>query len=106
MGDVDEGDAQLLLHRRSSPRICRRRIFVERRQRLVEQQHPRIGDQRTGQRHALLLAARKLRRQAMGDAHLHLGQVARLLVALGLADAADLEAKATLSSTLRCGNSA
>ncbi len=39
---------------------------VERRQRLVEQQHARLGDERARQRDALLLAAGKLRRHALG----------------------------------------
>ena len=55
MGDVDEGDAQIILqslefHPHSQPQE-----FVERRQGFVEQQNLRVGDQRTGQRHALLL---------------------------------------------------
>ena len=37
-------------------------LGVERAERLVEQQHRRLQDQRPGQRHALLLAARQLRR--------------------------------------------
>ena len=52
---------------RSSPRMRRRKILIQRRERLVEQQHPRIGDQCPGQRHALLLAARQFRRQAVGE---------------------------------------
>ena len=41
--------------------------LVERRERLVEQEHARIGDERAGQRHALLLAAGELRRDAVGE---------------------------------------
>ncbi len=47
---------------------------VERRERLVEQQDLRVGDQRAGQRHALLLAARELGRQALGEA-LHVDEL-------------------------------
>ena len=46
--------------------------LVERRQRLVEEQHARIGDQRAGERDALLLAAGELRRHAVGEGgHVH-----------------------------------
>ena len=46
--------------------------LVERRERLVEEQHARIGDQRAGERDALLLAAGELRRHAVGEgAHVH-----------------------------------
>ena len=48
--------------RRASSTRSRR---IERRQRLVEQQRARLEHQRTRQRDALLLAARKLRRQAV-----------------------------------------
>ncbi len=60
VGDEDESDAeraaaglQLLLHLLAQ-------LQVERAQRLVEQQHLRLVDQRAGQRHALALAAGKL----------------------------------------------
>ena len=65
---VDEGGAdpvvnvlQLLLH-------IDAQLAVERAQRLVEQQHPRREAQRARQCHALLLAARKLVRIAVGKA--------------------------------------
>ena len=64
--DEDEGAAdllvdaaQLLLHRLPE-------LQVERRERLVEQQHLRPHDERARQRHALLLAARKLLDRAVG----------------------------------------
>jgi hypothetical protein len=59
VGDEDEGDAeplqrlQLLLHLLAQ-------LQVERAQRLVQQQHLGLVDQRARQRHALALAARKL----------------------------------------------
>jgi hypothetical protein len=61
--------------------------------RLVEQQQVRREDQRAGQRHALLLAARELARQAVGErAELHQPErVAHLPVDLRLRGAADLE---------------
>ena len=43
-------------------------LQVERAERLVEQQHLRLADQRARQRHALALAARQLRRPALADA--------------------------------------
>ena len=42
-------------------------LQVERAERLVEQQHLRLADQRARQRHALALAARQLRRPALAD---------------------------------------
>ncbi len=80
--------AQLLAHANPQER-------VERRKRLVEQQHRRIGDEGAGECDALLLAAGKLRRQPLGQ-HLHLDQaqhLARLGAALRLADAAHPQAK-------------
>ena len=48
-------------------------LGVERRQRLVQQQHPRPLDQGAGQSHALALAAGQLVRHAVGEP-LHLDQ--------------------------------
>ena len=50
-------DAQLGAHAR-----------VERAERLVEQQHLRLGRERAGERHALPLAAGELRRIAVAEA--------------------------------------
>jgi len=65
MGDVDDGERQPLLqladflpHLPPQPR-------VEIRQRFVEEQYRRLEDQRTRDRHALLLAAGKLGRQPL-----------------------------------------
>ena len=54
-------------------------LGVERAERLVEQQHPRLDGQRAGQRHALALAAGELGGMALAEAvELHeLEQVAR-----------------------------
>ena len=50
-------------------------LQVERAERLVEQQHMRLVDQRARQRHPLALAARQLRRAALADARQsHQGQ--------------------------------
>ncbi len=66
---------------------------IERRQRLVKQQDLRLGDQRAGERDALLLAAGELRRQpARILAHRHqLEQLAGALVPRRLVDAAHLQ---------------
>ena len=108
MGDMDEGDAELLLHAAQLAAHAQAQVFVERGQRLVEQQHARIGDQRARQRHALLLAAGELGRQPVGEAlELHLGQSSRALAWRSARPAPRiLSAKATLSSTLRWGNRA
>ena len=53
--------------RRISSRSVSRDLGVERRERLVEQQHRGLDRQCPGQRHALLLAARELVRVALGE---------------------------------------
>ena len=68
---------------------------IERRQRLVEQEDLRLRNERPGQRHALLLATRQLRRQPRGvvvhgDQTQHL---VRLGVAGRLVDALHLQAE-------------
>ena len=67
MGDVDEGDAKLALHAAQLLAHLDAQLLVERGQRLVEQQHARLGDRGARQRDALLLAAGKLRRQPIGE---------------------------------------
>ncbi len=54
-----------LLHVADQPAHVVAQPGVEIGERLVEQQEPRLDDQRAGQRHALLLAAGKLARQAV-----------------------------------------
>ena len=49
----------------ASRAACLAQLAVERAERLVEQQQPRVEDDGAGQRHALLLAARELARQAL-----------------------------------------
>ena len=95
VGDVDEGDAERRLQLLQLGAHADLQERVERRQRLVEQQRFRIGDQRAGQRHALLLAAGKLRRPARRiGLHLHqLQHVERLGAALVLVDALHLQAE-------------
>ena len=83
--------------------------LVERRQRLVEEEHAGIGDQRAGERDALLLAAGKLRRHAVGEGVMWT-QLQHLVDAAAqrssLPSPRIFRLKATLSRTLRCGNSA
>ena len=88
VGDVDEGDAELALQAAQLAAHLQPEILVERRQRLVQQEHARVGDDRTRERDPLLLAARELRRHAVGErAELHLVEHgARPLPALGLGD--------------------
>ena len=64
--DVNEGDAEILLQALQLGAHLDAQERVERGERLVEQQDLRVGDQRAGERHALLLAARKLRRKTLG----------------------------------------
>ena len=85
--DIDEGQADLAVERLELDLHVGAQLAVERAQRLVEQQQMRREDQRAGQRHPLLLAARELARQAVGQrAELDEAQrIADLLVDLGLA---------------------
>ena len=61
MGDEDEGDAEIALQGLELDLHLLAQLEIERAQRLVEQQHLRLVDQRAGKRHALALAAGKLR---------------------------------------------
>ena len=85
--------AQLLAHRR-----------VERAERLVEQQHAGLDGERARERHALALAARELRRIAVGEAvELHeREQLVDALADLGLGPLADLEAEGDVASSRSC----
>ena len=95
VGDIDGGDPQAVDHGADLGAQMGADLGVERRQRLVQQQNRRIGRQRPGQRHALLLAAGKL----VGITVLHTakpGQFAQLLdpfgdLALGTAPDAERE---------------
>ena len=105
MGDVDEGHRQLglpLLELGPHPDAQER---IERRQRLVEQQHLGLGDQRPGQRHALLLPAGELAGPAVRErAERHpVEQLAGARVALGLGDAAHLQAEGDVVERVEMG---
>ncbi len=88
VGDDDEGHAEAALQLHQFELGALAQLLVERRQRLVEQQHLRAPRQRARQRHALLLAAGELIRLALlepleldqrhhlGDAGVDLGSAA------------------------------
>ena len=64
VGDEDEGDAELALQLLQLALHLLAQLQVERAQRLVEQQHAGLVDQRARQGHALALAAGQLHRVA------------------------------------------
>jgi hypothetical protein len=65
---VHEGQAEIVLQRLQLELQLLPQLEVERAERLVEEQHARRVDQRTGERDALLLAARELPRLALLEA--------------------------------------
>ena len=90
--DMDEGDAELALQPLQLLAHAHPQERVEGGERLVEQQHPWLGDQRPRQRNPLLLSAGELRRQTQREFP-HLDQFEKFAspsVALGLADAPHL----------------
>ena len=64
VGDIDHGDAELLLQRADFAAHLGAQLGVEIGQRLVHQTHRRLGDDGAAERDALLLAAGQLRRFA------------------------------------------
>ena len=81
---------------------------VERRERLVEQEDLRLGDERAGERDALLLAAGELGRKPLGVAR-HVDEASMSIAwraARPWRRRASSSEKATLSTALRWGNSA
>ncbi|MCY1232780.1 hypothetical protein D9M72_452940 [compost metagenome] len=93
VGDEDEGDAELVLQRLQFDLHRLTQVLVERRQRFVEQQEFRPGDDGAGQRHALLLAAGELARPAAFHAFqsYHLQGGGDLFTARRLGDARDFQ---------------
>ena len=94
VGDEDEGDAELLLQRLQLLLHLFSELEVERAERLVEQQHLGSVHERARERHALALAAGKLRRTALlvaGELD-HGERVSCLGLALGPGNALDPEA--------------
>ena len=107
VGDVEDGDAGLLMDAPDLVLDFLAQLLVERRQRLVHQQDRRIIGKRPGQRDALLLAAGQLRRHAVLEAlEPHQLQHRRdFRVDLGLGRRRTRNGKAIFSPTDRCGNS-
>ena len=109
VGDEDRGDADLALDALQLDLHVDAQRLVERAERLVEQQHARLGDDGAGQRHALALAAGKLVRPAAAELA-ELDEVERALHLAGdrrsSASPRTDRPKATLSATLILGNSA
>jgi len=68
VGDVDEGDAGAALQRAQFGAHVLAQLQIQRRQRLVEQQHLGLHRQRAGDRHPLALAARQLARHPLAIA--------------------------------------
>ena len=109
VGDEDEGDAGLALQRAELVPHRLAELEVERRERLVEQQHLRLRRQRAGERDRAALAAGELRRLAAGEGgHVHhpehLGD-ARVCAAR-LSQPRFSSPKATFWASVMCGNSA
>ncbi len=67
MRDVDGRDAELLLDAAELEAHLLAESCVEVRERLVEQEERRLHHERAGKREPLLLAARELRRLAVGQ---------------------------------------
>jgi hypothetical protein len=91
---VDESDAEFPLEALEFAAHVFAQERIERRQRLVEEEDLRPGDQGARQRDALLLTAGHLRRQAQGEIN-HLDEIeelARSRAPLGLGDPTHLEA--------------
>ena len=65
VGHEHEGEAEALVQAAQLLLHVLAQLEIERAERLVEQQHLRPVDQRAGERHALPLAARQLRRTAI-----------------------------------------
>ena len=67
VGDVDRGHAELLVQVPQLDLHVVAQLLVERRQRLVHQQDPRLEDDGPGERHPLLLAAGELVDAPLGE---------------------------------------
>ena len=95
VGDEDRRDAQRLLDLLQALAQLRADLDVERAERLVEQQHPRLVRERPRERDALLLAARELALVAVAEPAQadEVEQLFAPLAALGLLDAADAQAE-------------
>ena len=109
MRDHDEGGAELRLQPLQFDLHLLAQMRVERRQRLVEQQHARLADDGAGKRHALALAAGKLgdpRLDLVGEAdHVERRRPPACFCSAPSGLRSD-RPKPTFSATFICGNSA
>ena len=108
MRDVDEGDAEIALQRLEEDLHLLAQLQVERAERLVEQQHRRLVDDRARERDALALAARELHGLAIaetGQTHA-LEHLLRACAALAARHPFTRKPYSTFSGTVMCGKSA
>ncbi len=105
VGDVEEGDAQFLLHALQFQLHLLTQLQIQRAQRLVQQKHLRLVDQRAGDGNALLLAAGKRLHGALFVA-LHLDEAQHAVHALSdlrLGQFAQLEAEGDVVKDVQVG---
>ena len=104
VGHEDGGDVDLVVQPAQPGAQLLAHLGVEGAEGLVEQQHARLDRQRAGQRHALALPARELRRVAVGQA-LEVHEREQLVdprADSSLARLRTFSPKATLSRTVMC----
>ena len=109
VGDEDGRDVDLVVQAAQPGAQLRADVGVQRAERLVEQQHAGLDGERAGERHALALAARELRRVALvvagqPDEPEQLVDALASISALGRLRI--VRPKATLSRTVMCLNAA
>src|SRR3990172_5278235 len=105
VGDVDEGDADLGLDPLQLDLHLLAQLEVEGAQRLVEEQHLGVIDERSGEGHPLLLAARELGRLAVLVAR-HLDELQHrhhALIDLGVVDLLATEAEGHVLPDVQVG---
>src|SRR2546426_8291643 len=103
---MNEGDPELSLDPAQRTPHLQAEELVQGRQRLVEEQDARLGDQRARQGDPLLLAARQLRRHALRKLtiQLHLGEyLTGPRVTFRLSDAAHLEVERDVVEDVQMG---
>ena len=108
VGDDHEGEAEPLLQLHQLELRLLAQLLVERRERLVEQQHARTLDQRARERDALALAAGELVRlaRAKPSSRTSASISATRAAISAFGSPSCLSPNATLPATVRCGNSA
>ena len=108
MGDEDERRADMALDQRQLGLQALAQFQVQCAERLVEQQHAGLVDERASDGHPLRLAARQFADRTLGERS-EADQLEGLLARVHrsrLATRAIRRPKRTLSMTFRCGNSA